>query len=254
MDARQRLILPCALALVVWTSCAVVEEAETVSLYGTLYVGPEIGEPPEILTGGHLDAYDDLGELLAEGSEPWPEDSPGYYRIRDLPPESHVNVVAWAEDGTQVPTVHGAWLPPSSLFTYDGELFILGYDWLAYRLKLVTKAGLGRSADEVIAPLDPESGGFVFGSLADPDLHEGLRVFVRPVDHKPVEAVYLDGFGIARPDLLATGPAGGFAVFDLPAGPADAQLVAPGDVVLGSFPVLIVEDGCTVLFEMELVP
>jgi len=234
--------------------CAAEEEGESVSLYGTMYVGPEVTEPPEVLTGALLDGYDDQGELVAEGEEPWPDDSPAYYRIRGLPPESRVNAVAWSEDGLHVATVHAAWMPPANLYTYDGELFILARDWLEYRLKLANKAGHARSLAEAVAPDAPGTGGFALGRLAVPEEGEGTRIFVAPEGAKPVEAVYLDGFGIARPELLGTGPEGTFAVFGVAAGPAQVQLFDATDTFLGAFPVLMVEDSCTSLFDLELVP
>lgn len=254
MDGRPapRLIGVALLALL--TACGAEQGDETVSLYGTMYVGPEVGEPPEVLSGAHLDGYDDLGELVAEGEEPWPEDSPAYYRIRGLPPESHVNAVAWSEDGDHVPTVHAAWMPPANLYTYDGELFILSHAWMEYRLKLANKVGHAMSMGEAVAPDVADSGGFALGWLAEPEDHEGTRLFVAPPGAKPVEAVYLDGFGIARPELIGTGPDGTFAIFGVPAGPAQVQMFEADDTFLGSFPVLMIEDACTSLFDLELVP
>ncbi len=269
MDAKPATLLIAVLALA--AGCPGEESGETVSLYGTLYVGPEIGDPPQVLAGGHVDAFDDAGELLAEGSEPWPESSPAYYRVRGLPPETHVNVVAWAEpaeDGavgddddsaaeeplSYVATVHAAWLPPASLYTYDGELFILEMEWLRYQLKLLNKVGLGQGLDQAVAPDVDGNGGFALGTMDDPEGAEGTRIFVVSGDDKPVEAVYLDGFGIARPERVGTGPGGRFGVFGLAAGPAEVQLFDAADTPLGRFPVLIVEDACTALYGLELVP
>jgi hypothetical protein len=269
VDAKPTTLLILAALLVLVPGCAGDEESETVSLYGTLYVGPELGDPPGILSGGHVDGHDDAGELLAEGSEPWPDTSPAYYRVRGLPPEAHVNVVAWAEPAEEagddddsageapvayVKTVHAAWMPPATLYTYDGELFILELDWLAYHLKLLSKVGLGQAIDGAVAPEIDDTGGFALGTMADPELAEGTRIFVVSGDDKPVEAVYLDGFGIARPELVGVGASGEFGIFGLPAGPAEVQLFDAADVPLGRFPVLIVEDACTALFDLELVP
>lgn len=269
MDARPATLLILAAALSTASGCAGGEESETVSLYGTLYVGPGISDPPAILSGGHVDAFDDAGELLAEGSEPWPDSSPAYYRVRGLPPEAHVNVVAWTEPAEEagddddsaaeepvsyVKTVHAAWMPPATLYTYDGELFILELDWMTYHLKLLSKVGLGLAIDGAVAPDTDETGGFALGTMAEPELAEGTRIFVVSGDEKPVEAVYLDGFGIARPELVGVGASGEFGIFGLPAGPAEVQLFDAADTPLGRFPVLIVEDACTALFDLELVP
>ncbi len=200
MDARPATLLILATALATAPGCAGDEESETVSLYGTLYVGPEIGDPPAVLSGGHVDGFDDAGELLAEGSEPWPDSSPAYYRLRGLPPETHVNVVAWTEPAEEagddddsaaedpvsyVKTVHAAWMPPASLYTYDGELFILELDWMTYRLKLLSKVGLGQAIDGAVAPDSDGTGGFALGTMAEPELAAGTRIFAESGDENP---------------------------------------------------------------------
>ncbi len=236
-------------------ACETAEDAETVGIYGYMMVGVELTDPPMALTGGTLDAYDDAGELLSLGEEPWPEDYPGYYRVRELPPGEHVQLTTGARgDARFVPTSHQAWTASANLYVYDGELFILETAWLESFLALSGKDGVGASdVDEVIDPDDEETGGFLLGVLADPEAGEGTRVRVHTGDDD-VEAVYLDETGVARADLVATGPGGWFAAFGIPSGPAEVVVTTADGEDLEPAPVLFLEDGCTSLVDLEVLP
>ena len=96
-DAVPRLILMALALACLSPGCGADDAAETVAIYGYVMVGHEQSDPPVVLTGGQLDAFDDEGRLLAEGSEPW-SDTPGYYRVRGLPPLSHVHLMAWVPE------------------------------------------------------------------------------------------------------------------------------------------------------------
>ena len=89
------------LVLALLMGCPGTDDDDTVNVYGYMVVGHELGDPPLVLSGAHLDAYDDAGELLAEGTEPY-DDTPGYYRVRGVPREAHVNLIAWNEGSPDV--------------------------------------------------------------------------------------------------------------------------------------------------------
>ena len=237
-------------ALAVLPACTT-EEDPAVAIFGDVTVGPELGDPPEMVTGAHLDAYDDDGMILSRGEEPWPGDRPGYYRVQELPPESRVHLVAWDDDQVFVPTIHTARTPSDNLFARDGELFALRVEWLGPRLALLSKDGLGPTVDEVIDPFEDDGPGFVMGQLADPAAGEGTRITLR-VDGEPLETLYLDEVGIARETLASTGPGGAFAVFDVPPGPVEVEVSLPDGMDLAPFVVLVQDQSCTSLFGLEV--
>jgi len=252
MDAAlARLISIVVVALAPLTGCTPEEEDPAVSIFGDVTVGPDLGDPPELVTGGHLDAYDDEGTILSRGEEPWPGDRPGYYRVQELPPESHVHLVAWDDEGELVPTILAARTPTDNLFARDGELFALRVDWLDRRLVLLSKDGLGPRVEDVLDPLEDGWPGFVLGRLAEAEAGEGSRVTLR-VDGEPLETLYLDEVGIAREALASTGPGGEFAVFDVPPGPVSVEVSLADGTDLEPFTVLVQEQSCTSLYGLEV--
>jgi hypothetical protein len=205
------------------------------------------------VVGAHLDAYDDTDTILSRGEEPWPGDRPGYYRVTELPPESHVHLVAWDDEATLVPTILAAWTAPDNLFAYPGEIYALRQDWLKPTLSLLSKDGVGPTLDEVLVPDHEGDPGFVLGDMADPAAMEGARVTLR-ADDEPYETLYLDEVGIAREDLSETGPGGGFAIFGVPEGPVFIQVTLADGTDIEPFSAVVHEDSCTALYGLEVAP
>jgi hypothetical protein len=273
-----RLISILALALLL--GCPGSEEDTTVNVYGYMVVGHELGDPPLVLSGARFDAYDDAGELLAEGTEPY-DDTPGYYRVRDVPQESHVNLIAWSEPSVDiegddddsaatsagddddsaeepvvesyVPTILSVWTPTANLYAYDGEVFILPYSWVNAFLASVAKAGLGRRVHEAVDPSDPANGGFVVGSIELPEDHLDTEVVVSR-DGESFTTLYLDEFGVADGEATGTTVRGWFVVFDIPAGPVDVTVTIADGTAYDPFAALVAEDSCTSLIGLELNP
>ncbi len=232
--------------------CEEVTDEETVGIYGYMVVGPEIGDPLLALTGGTFDAYDDAGALLSEGQEPWLEQKPGYYRVRELPPDTHVHLLCAANgDPLFVPTVRSAWTAAANVYTYEGEIYILEHAWLEATLTTLTDGGYGNTIDAVIDPVEENNGGFILGSMADPEAWEGTTFEVVAGDAE-LTTHYLDEDGVARPTLAGTGPGGWFAVFDIPAGPIEVRATTAEGVELDPMPMLVFEDTFTSLLGLEV--
>ena len=252
---------------------------DTVSIYGYLIVGPEAGEPLMALPGANLDAYDDAGALLSEGSEPY-DDSPGYYRVRFLPPLTHVHLLAWPaevetdltggddddsastgddDDSAQpgaspeqyVPTLLSAWTPANNLYAYDGEIYIVAYSWLKKFLATADKAGLARRAHDVFAPDLPDTGGFLLGSFSEGC--EGCRIEVT-AGGEVRTVLYVDDVGVVSADLDAVGPSGWFMTFSLPVGPIEVIVTTADGLGLEPITALVAEDACTSLIGLEFQP
>ena len=235
-----------------FVGCGEVSEQETVGIYGYMVVGLEVGDPMLALTGGTFDAYDDDGVLLSEGMEPWIEDKPGYYRVRELDPESHVHLLSAANgDPLFVPTVRSAWTAAANVYAYDGEIYILEHAWLESTLVTLSEGGYGHTIDAVIDPENEANGGFVLGSMADPETWEGTTFEVVAGD-TTLTTYYLDEDGVARPTLEATGPGGWFVVFDIPAGPFEVKATTAENVEMDTLTMLAFEDSCTSLVGMEV--
>lgn len=250
--ALYRLVLALGLAGAL-AGCTTDEPLEAVTIWGEMTVGPELGDPYELIGGAHLDAYDDTDTVIARGEEPWPGDRPGYYRVPDVPPETHVQLVAFDDVGELVPTVHAAWTPPNHLFVTRGEIFALRHGWLYSRLALLSKDGVGPTYDDVIDPDHAGGPGFVLGSVADPEAAVGLRITVHAAG-EPYETLYLDELGIARDELTSLGPGGEFAVFGVPAGPIAVQVTRADGTDLEPMSSIVHEEGCTALYGLEVTP
>lgn len=235
------------------TGCPADEEIESVSIFGEMTVGPTLGDPRELVAGAHLDAYDDTDTILSRGEEPWPGERPGYYRVPELPPESHVHLVAWDDEATLVPAILTAWTPPNDLFAFPGEIYALSQDWLRGTLALLSKDGVGSTIDEVLDPDHQGDPGFVLGGMADPAAMEGARVTLRAAG-EPYETLYIDEIGIARADLLEIGPGGGFAIFGVPEGPVTIEVTLADGTDLSPFIAVVHEDSCTALYGLEVAP
>jgi hypothetical protein len=269
--------LVASLALLV-SGCGGSSGEDTVSLYGHMVIGPELGDPIYVLPGAALDAYDDTGALLSKGSEPY-EDSPGYYRVRNLPPLTHVHLLAWpseelsdltggddddsADAGDDddsaasgpaeqyVPTLLSAWLPENNLYAYDGEIYIVTYSWLKRFLATADKAGLVSRAHEVYAPEIPDNGGFLLGNFAEGG--EGSRITVTAGGEER-DVWYTDEIGVVTAAQEAVGPAGWFLAFGLPVGPVEVVVTTADGLSLQPLSVLAGEDTCTSLIGLEIHP
>jgi len=255
---------------------------DTVGIYGYLFVGPQLTDPPLVLSGARLEAYDAEGRLLATGSEPW-DDTPGYYRVRGLPPSSQVHLMASipddpdigspgddddsaagdddsaagdddSADGDEagesfVTTLLTAWTPEDNLYAYDGEMFMVSGSWLTAFLDELR----GPALDQVVHPGAAGTGGFVIGSLADPVAGTGSRIAVSAGDVSP-QTLYFHEDGKPSNELDSTSEDGWFAVFGLPEGPVEVRVTAPDGSELEPFTTLVAEDACTSLVGLEVHP
>lgn len=247
-----RLLAAVVLLALPGLGCEEVSEQETVGIYGFMVVGLELSDPLLALTGGTFDAYDDEGALLSEGQEPWLEDRPGYYRVRDLPAETHVHLLCAAnEDPLFVPTVRPAWTATANLYTYEGEIYILEYAWVEETLATLTEGGYGQIVDEAIDPDDEANGGFLLGSMASPELSLGMTFDVVSGETE-LTTLYLDEEGVARPGQFGTGPGGWFAVFGIPAGPIEIRATTSEGVESDPIHAMVFEDSCTSLIDLEV--
>jgi len=282
------------LVLALLMGCPGTDDDDTVNVYGYMVVGHELGDPPLVLSGAHLDAYDDAGELLAEGTEPY-DDTPGYYRVRGVPREAHVNLIAWNEgspdvgdddddsagddddsaatsagdddddtgdddDSADEPVVESYIPTILSVWTPPANLY--AYDGEVFILPYSwTKAFL--------ASLDKTGAGRRVDDVVDP-ASEDTGGFVvgsleLPEDHVGTQVqvshdgqacttLYLNEFGVADPELTGTTERGWFAVFDIPAGPVEVTVTAADGTAFDPFTALVDEDSCTSLIGMELNP
>lgn len=183
-----------------------------VSWYGTILDGPYTGDNG-VLTGGDVLAYHLDGELMAEGTEPDP-DNPGYWKLK-VPSASPV-ALHLAGEG-MLPAVWRGTTPSSLGYWYTGALFT--YDeqlWLPFFEQFDGQAGVE------IMPLGDEVC-WLWGAPWDPDAWIGADIGV--IDGAGAEATGL-AWHLNEQDQLAL------------AGPSDpvqyflAFNLAPGDVSL----------------------
>ncbi len=268
-----------ALLALLGVGCGESSSEDTVSLYAHMVIGPIPGDPMMVLPGANLDAYDDTGALISEGGEPY-DDSPGYYRVRYLPPLTHIHLLAWpgeeesdltggddddsaeagddddsaeaeAEPEVYVPTLLSAWTPENHLYAYDGEVYIVAYSWLNQFLATADKAGLARRAHEAYAPDVPDNGGFLVGDFAEDCTGCTVEVAAGG-ESRPV--LYTDELGVVTADQETMGPGGWFMAFGLPVGPVEVVVTTADGLGLQPIAALASEDGCTSLIGLEIHP
>jgi hypothetical protein len=187
-------------------------DAATVSWYGTILDGPYTGDNG-VLTGGEVLVYDLDQELIAEGSEPSVDDSPGYWKLV-VPPSTPV-ALHLAGEG-MMPTVWRGTTPAALGYWYTGALFAYDIElWQPFFEQFEGQSGVA------IAPLGSEVC-WLWGSPWDPDAWAGADIAITDGDGESavVLAYNLSDEGVLVPALNQ--PVHYFLAFNL----------APGDVTL----------------------
>ncbi len=187
-------------------------EGGDVAWYGTILDGPYTGDNG-VFSGGELLAYDLEQELLAEGTEPDP-DNPGYWKLK-VPPQTPIALHLAAEG--MLPTVWRGSTPGALGYWYTGALF--AYDdelWTPFFEQFDGQGGV------TIEPLGDEIC-WLWGAPLEPEAWAGAEIEI--VDGSGEPATVL-AYAITDDGLLA------------PAGGADAVTyilafnLAPGDITV----------------------
>lgn len=154
--------------LVACTSSDPTEDDGTIRWSGYILDGPYTGENGT-LTGGAVTVDDTLGNTVAEGTEPYPEDDPGYWRL-DVPPDTEV-FVRLSADG-MMPALFRGTTPSVASYWFTGALWAyLEEEWLDFFLQFDGQSGVS------IEPLS-EDVVWVFGGPYDAEDWVDARVTV----------------------------------------------------------------------------
>ncbi len=242
--------------LVCWlgpVGCASSQLPESVRVQGYLFDDQDPSEDAEAVSGSEVSALSDEGELVVEGSEPF-SDYPGFYRFSGLPPSTPVHLLfGEVGEGLLATLVSGRspvddlWVDRGVFHLWERERALTwSQDW---RSAVFGKGGERAPAFDAGQPLE---GGLLRGALAEPEQHQGTRLFAVDAAGMEREFWYTDEAG-APAASLGTSSEGGFALYGIASGPVQIYVVRQdGSRSEQAFVTLSLEDTVTSLFGFEV--
>ncbi len=250
--------LPVVLAFALMAGgCGGYAPPASVRVQGYLFESPEPSTDEPTVPGATAFARDDLGELVSEGSEPF-SDAPGWVRFSGLAPlkrHHHVFVPPPGEDHPEVTehvtTVVVGVSSSDDLFVDAGSFHL----WPRSTVEGWLTAWELVSGGRPLTALDPEvdEGGFVRGTVLEPDAALGTRFALVDADGVQHRAVYLDDAGAPSATQEGLSGSGGFFVFGSASGLAMLRTVQDDDTLAADgLPVWIEEDGVTSLPRLQV--
>jgi DNA repair protein RecO (recombination protein O) len=248
--------LVAAMVLAAGSGCAAAPADEDVRIQGWLFDTTTPTDATLPITGASLNAYDDDGEILDEGSEPFTE-APGFYRVSGLVPESAVHLEFLppaVDDGALsfwVPTLRSGRSAADDLFVDDGVFHLRPRASLHLLLDELNegaaRAGLRLGYDDPDPDIE-DQGGALVAFIATSEIQLGERFRITDSAGVATEVWYRSGDGLIP--SAGVDAQGEFMLAGLAAGPVDVERIDPlGGPSERRFRTHVVEDGLTVLLD-----
>ena len=252
LESVLRPLAVAALLLGVLPGCISAAAPTDVRLQGWLFDTDTPVEDASPISGATLTAFDDGGDLLGEGSEPF-ESAPGFYRLSNLPleiplhleflPAEEVDEAGEPVESGFVPTVRSGRTATEDIWVDDGVFHLRSLESLLAEIADMNTAG---ATFEDPDPLVDSQGGAVVGRVLESEITLGERLGVVDAEGSVTE-VYYRVDGVITPGT-GTDASGEFVLAGLPAGPVDVELLDGAGAPTGRmFRTRVVEDGVTVL-------
>ncbi len=254
LESVLRPLAVAALVLGVLPACTVAEDATEARIQGWLFDTELPAEESVPIPGAALEAFDDAGELVVEGGEPF-ESAPGFYRVSNVPVDTAVHLEfhppeAFDDAGEPtaspyVPTVRSGRSASADLWVDDGVFHLRSRAAL-----LADLAGMNAAGAEYADP-DPElpgQGGAIVVRILASERTLGERFQVVDGEGTATEVFYrVEGVPTAGTGVDASGE---LLVAGVPAGPVDLELLDADGAPSGRvFRTRVVEDGVTALLD-----